>query len=220
MAFDTDEKDLNTEEDTSTEDGHSDENDDSEESEVVSKETEEDVEGLKARLAKAESDRDNYKAGLLSQKAKERTLDIEDEVIVAAKSQGAVADHSQDTIDERIQSILNKERERGVLRTVIDKDSDYFIEELVDDNQYKEIIQYLPRRYDRSTEKGIVRGLKAAVSAWKTDKGFTEKTGKKSNPILADKTGSSSGEHQPRPVKKSGLSILKPTVSMTDWYKK
>lgn len=225
-------QDLKEEEETLSEDGHSEENEEEEteeesEAEEQSDDSSEDpgesVESLKERLAKVEEERDNYKKGLLSRKAKERTLDLDEfepEAPAAEEPEVKTQKDSKDSIEEKVQSVLYKERERGVLRQVIDKDSPYYIDELVDDKQYKDIIQYLPRRYDRTSEQGIVRGLKAAVAAWKTDKGIVDNKPKKTTkPLVSDRTGADGGNHQPQKSTIHNKFFKKP-VEMKDWYKK
>ena len=165
------EQDLKDVEDTTTGDGQPVENEsDSEEktskNEDEESETEETIESLKARLAKAESDRDNYKQGIISRKAKSRNLVDE------------VERPEVDLNEQVVMGVLEKQTEKAALRNTIDpKHSDY-IPELVDDFNYQEIITYLPRSMDKGDYNSIIKSLKLATRLWKEEKGIEDKPAK------------------------------------------
>lgn len=214
------EKDLKQEDDTSVGDGQPAENEpDSAEDTAKTeppKEGEESVEALKVRLQKAEEERDNYKTGMLSAKAKTRTIDISEE------------DKEPDIQEEKILATIYRVNEKKVLRDVIDPKSPNYLPELVDDANYNEIVGYLPYNLDKSTEDGIAKGLKIAVHGWKIAKGITDNNayekgvndGKTKAKIaeLAAVGGEGSGKVQvkkPVGVRK----LLKKSEPVGSWYK-
>ena len=107
------------------------------------------------------------------------------------------------------------------MRSVLDPDSPNYIGELENSEDYLEIIQYLPKNADRTTESGVVRALRVATSAWKFDRGFTtKKSGKKKNKTIATETSStSSGQSANTTHKKGGFQILKKNPTPSEWYK-
>lgn len=193
------EKDFNEEEVTSTEDGHSDENETEEGGE------EETLDYWKQRAEKAESDRDNYKEGLLSVK-KKRDLSVD-----------RPEKNQVDVSEDKVVSVLDKRNERAALEDVVNPKSDAYIPELVDDAQYNQIIGYLPRNLDKSSPQKIVRALKVATKLWQEDHGLTE----------APKAKDKSGELATMSTKPSGevaegekqkRTILKKHQSIDQWY--
>lgn len=167
------EADLKTAEETAPETGQAEEQTPEVVEDTTTNETEvepeESVEVLKERLAKVERDRDNYKQGMLSEKAKKRTIESEKTEEVELNEQV-------------VMEVLGKQSEKTALRNTIDpKHSDY-IPELIDDNQYQEIISYLPRNMDKSDYGSIVKSLKLATKLWKEEKGIKEPAKKVSIP--------------------------------------
>ena len=192
-----------------------DDNDQSSKDENVdSQESTETVEELKEQLAKAESDRDNYRKGMLSAKAKDRMLVPKENV----SAQPKVEQEEVDISEEKVLTVIYRQNEKQILRDVINPDSSFYLSELVDDSQYNEIVGYLPRNIDRSTPQGIHRGLKAAIAAWKEDNGIvTKKSRDKSAQVdLAATKGTSTGEivKQGRTRKK----ILSKPKTVKEWY--
>jgi len=169
----------------------------------VEAEPEESVETLKERLAKVERDRDNYKQGMLSEKAKKRTIEAEESDDV-------------DLNEQVVMEVLGKQSEKTALRNTIDtKHSDY-IPELVDDANYQEIISYLPRNMDKSDYGSIVKSLKVATRLWKEEKGIKEPA-KKVN-IPSPKT--TQAKESKSTSKTAGRKIIsKSSESMDSWYK-
>ena len=217
------EEDLKLEEDTSKGAGQPESNEaDSEEDTSINEEEaeekkEESIDELKVRLAKAESDLGNYRQGLISEKAKKRTLVTQN---VEQDSKEVVANTDIQKQNEQIVlSVLEKQNERKVLRDVINPKSEVFIPELVDDNQYNEIIGYLPRNLDKLNQSSIVRALKIATKLWKEENGIQEKKPDKAvvvrSNLAAGKATSSSGKQAPT---KGGLKILKKSVPVSEWY--
>ena len=176
------------------------------------------IEELKDRLLKAEKERDNYRDGMLSAKTKGRTI-----AQLPQKPDEPVEPVESDINELVVLSVLEKQNEKKVLRDVIDPRSSNYIPELVDDTQYNEIIGYLPRNLDKSHPDTIVRALKLATKMWKEDNGIEDKPADKGKSVLADlatgKTSASSGATPPK-EQKGGRRIIKPTVPMSDWYKK
>lgn len=210
-------KTLKNEEDTSTATGEAEEENETESEEDTSTndsettedkteevEEEESVEALKARLEKAEKDRDNYKQGMLSAKGKKRV------------DEGLTKETKTDVSEEAVIKVLSKREEQKALQnTIISTHPDY-IPELVDDNQYQEIIGYLPRNVDKTSYDSIVRGLKLATEMWKKDKGIQDKQPKKDTGLQTTKSTTSTGTT--KPVVKSGRKILKQSGGIDTWY--
>jgi len=205
---------LIEEEETSTSGGSEEEENETESEEDTSinesddeeSEDEESVEELKARLEKAESDRDNYKRGMLSVKGKKR----------AEEGLGDKAEVG-DVNEQAVLSVLGKRTEKQALsNTILPKHDDY-IPELVDDNQYQEIIGYLPRNIDKTSYESIVRGLKLATKMWKEDRGIKDKPAKKSTILNTTKSGTASGKTGS--VKKEGVrKIIRKQDNASSWY--
>jgi len=217
------EKDLKEEEDTSTENDHSEENEDESEEDTSTNDSddesndesdddseEETVTLKKKDYEKLVTEKENYKTGLISAKAKKRDL-----------GEGTTTE-KVDVTEEKINSVLNKKIEKEVLRNVIDaKHSDY-IPELVDDAQYAEIITYLPRNIDRSSHSGITRALRLATKMWKEDKGIkdTVASNKKAADVAAVRK-TTSGHEAPKKTKVKGeRKIIKGGPGMESWFPK
>lgn len=174
-------------------------------------ESEPTIEELKAQLAKSKANEENYKKGLLSLKAKKRELakpvqeDSEEKVV--------------DLNEEMVEKVLAKKTEKETLKEVIDPKSDLFIPELVDDENYNEIIAYLPRNVDKGSRESIHRGLKVAVAAWAFDTGKKVEK-KKPNPAVALSSVATTGSSE---INKNKVKVNKFTknrqVPMTEWYK-
>ena len=107
------------------------------------------------------------------------------------------------------------------------KHTDY-ISELVDDSQYNEILGYLPRKIDQTSQDGILRALRLAVNSWKLDKGIVgdtdvKKTKQKTSADakVADLAAiNSSVSHSKNDsVKKRKKHILKRNIPVSEWYK-
>jgi hypothetical protein len=169
-------------------------------------ESEETTEQLKARLEKAESEKERYKNDLLALK----------------KSGKAGKQPKNETLSESaIDVALNRRNEKSVLKRVTDEKDDFFIPELVDDAKFNEIVGYLPRNIDRSSEKSIHKALKLAVNAYKLDKGEKNEKREK-NTAAADiataqrkpsaQSGSDNAESKQKSFKKTSQAIH-------DWYK-
>lgn len=203
-----------------TEDAHSEvEEDESGDSRSESSEGEE-MTLTRAEYQKLVDERDNYKRGLLSAKAKPRSLDPKDE---PAEEKPEKERENVDIPEEKIRSVLYRETERRVLRDVIDAESAHYMKELVDDGQYREIIQYLPKNIDKSSESSIRKSLKVAIHAWKYDKGYADdKPKKKPEADLAassSKSHGGSGEERKSKPKPGERKLLKKATSIEDWYK-
>lgn len=208
------EKDLNEEEDTSSTDGQVEENEVENEEDTSTNEAQEaeSQEEEKVTLSKAEyekmvKERDNYKQGMLSAKAKRRSL-----VEVEENEKPQV-----DVNEEVVMGVLSKQKEKEALRNTITPKHQDFIPELIDDNQYNEIIGYLPRNVDKTSYESIVKGLKLATKLWKEERGIVDKPVKKQTDLHTTKSASSSAGNLE--VKKaSGRKILKSGRGPGSWY--
>jgi cation transport regulator ChaB len=163
------------------------------------------VESLKERLEKAEQDKERYKSDLLALK----------------KSGRADKQPKKDAVGESaVDAAINRRNEKSVLKRVTDENDEFFISELVNDDDFNKIVGYLPRNIDRSSEKSIHKALKLAVSAYKLDKGEKEEK-KEKNTAAADvaattkKPSSTSGDDG----KNAPKSFKKQSQSINDWYK-
>jgi len=204
---------LKDEEDTSTATGEAEENETESEEDTSTNEAddtegeegEESVEALKARLQKAEEDRDNYKQGMLSAKGKKRG------------EEGLTKTVKTNVSEEAVMKVLAKREEQKALQnTISPKHSDY-IPELVDDNQYQEIIGYLPRNVDKTSYESIVRGLKLAVKMWKEERGIVDKQSKKTTDLHTTKS-SVAGDSGKTELKKSERKILQKRSGPESWF--
>ena len=199
---------LKDEEDTSTETGESAENETESEEDTSTNETEdgeETVEALKARLEKAEQDRDNYKQGMLSAKGKKRAE--------GGISENKIADVNEEAV---VKVLAKREEQKALQNTILPKHPDY-IPELVDDNQYQQIIGYLPRSVDKTSYESIVRGLKLATKMWKEERGIVDKSSKKNTGLQTSK--SSVASNTSAKVEKTGeRKILKSNTGPKTWF--
>lgn len=123
-----------------------------------------------------------------------------------------------------IQKEFDRRVERSVLASVVTEGDPMFIEELVPDDQFNKIIQYLPRSYDKSSERGVHRALKLAVKMWREDTGRTEKTGKKdpaAELTASVATGSGRAANTDGAKRTPGeRKILKKQTGIESWYPK
>ena len=179
------------------------------EEETESTEEEESVDALKERLAKAEKDRDNYRKGMLSAQAKDRTLPMDVE-------KQKKNDPEDDEIDARVTRALAKREQRAALTSVLDSTSPAYIPELSDKEQYKEIIGYMPQNYDRANAESVKRALKVATAAWKFDRGIETKKNPRS--AITD-TGMSAGDSNVSTKKGEPKLNIPKNVPMSEWFK-
>lgn len=222
---------LTNEEDTSSETGQSEQNDndseDGETQETRVDKSQESVEELKTRLEKTERDRDNYRAAMLAIKAKKRALEPQKSIDIIEPEI-----EEQETIPiskQVVYETLYEINEQKALQNVINPKHADYLPELVDDSQYNEIIGYLPRNIDKSTEGGISKALKLAVHSWKIDKGIIDndnfEKGKKSGMAaaktaeLASISNTIQGSNQQQEKQRTGRRILKTGIPITEWYK-
>src|SRR3990167_1117599 len=209
-----DEKELNAPTHAESEDAPSE--DDVETGTNGSDVSEDDVVEISAKeLTQLRSDRENYKRGMLSAKAKPRSLDETPTAKTKEEPKG-------DATDEKIRSVMHRENERRVLHDVVDSDSPNYMKELVDDSTFREVIQYLPKTLDKSSESAIRRALKVAVHAWQFDNGMTKEKREKPEATLTTTSRRTLGSSQDKPAaSKSGeRKILKSTAKIDSWYKK
>lgn len=183
---------------------------------------EEPVEDWKVRALKAEQERENYKKGFLEIKAKMRTLSKEErQVVPSLKEEEEQIEETSSVNEEVVLTVLYRQNEKQVLRDVIDSKSDNYMPELVEDEQFNEIIGYLPRNVDKSSPEAIRKALRIAVAGWKYDRGITDKKPNIEKPEANLASSSTSQGGAESRVKKSvdqRWKILKPTQSMKDWY--
>lgn len=199
-----------TEEETAEETEESEESLETEETSEESESEGETVESLKEKLKKAETDRDNYRKGLLSQKAKDRSL---------TDSQQEESKENVDVSAEVVRRELDAREEKKAWREVLNPDSSHYLPELLDDVQYKEIIAYLPRNVDRSSVDGIAKALRIAVNSWKIDRGMPLSPAKKKSPKAQLSDVSSETLEGRREVRKQRKSIIPKKETVDDWYK-
>ena len=194
-------------------------------------ESEESIEDLKMRLAKAERDKDLYKNDLLAIKRGKRNLDSSIET--PPKKEYVEKNNEFDETDiteERILNVLYKQNEREALQNITLPSHPDYIPELVDDLQYNEIINYLPRNIDKKSSKGIVRALRTAVVAWKHDRGLNDtnnefKKGKRQGlaearvkDLTSTNNNTISGSKNFRTPPKGERKILKKASTPQTWY--
>jgi len=207
-------KDFNSEEDTSSAAGPTEENESGNEGDTSTNEAEEaeSQKEEKVTLSKSEyeqmvSDRDNYKQGMLSAKAAKRSL-------VEPKAEEA---EQVDVNEEIVVGVLSKQTEKSALKNTINPKHADYIQELIDDNQYNEIIGYLPRNVDKTSYESIVKGLKLATKLWKEERGIVDKPVKKQVDLHTSKAvASSSGNVEVK--KPQGRKILKTGRGAGTWY--
>jgi hypothetical protein len=175
----------------------------------------------KARAEKAEQERENYKQGLLNEKAGKRQLNqqVPKPVVEEPEETDTEVDRT-DVSDDRIRSVIYKDNEKRALRAVVDSKSPLFLPELVDDSQYNEVIAYLPHAIDKSSVESIHRALRVAIKAWKYDKGIEDGPKESNSSVKASIAAvKSTNISQATPVaEKGGRRILKSSKGMQDWY--
>lgn len=190
------ERTLNDAEETAAETGPSEENNE----ETTPKEESVESEAWKERAEKAEALLVKYREDLkgLANKARKKEPDL----------------------DKRIISTLHKENEKRILKSVVDKNSPRFIEELVDDKQFNEIVGYLPRSLDRSSEDSIHSALKVAVTVWKTMNGKEEKEKKEKKNIETDLSASTTtgGGNKETEAKAEDRRFFRKSPDINSWY--
>lgn len=229
--MDTQQDDLNPDDLDQAEDGHSEEDEDADQEgetsdESGAKRTEASEDGFvqisSVELQKLKEERDNYKRGLLSAKAKPRSLSLEAESDAVSEIKQEKPAKVSDVGEEKIRKVLYQENERRVLRDVIDSASSNYMKELVDDATFRDVIQYLPQKLDRSSDDSIRRALKVALHAWKFDRGYTEKS-KAEKPAAQMMTSSrrsvAGSQNESAPKTGAKRRILKKAVPITEWYK-
>ena len=200
------ENETESEEDTSINESEESNEQSSNDEESEDNSGEESVEALKARLGKAEADRDNYKRGMLSAKSKTRgETGLSERPIIGDVNEAVVT------------AVLEKRTEKEALFNTITPGNKDYIHELVDDNQYQQIIGYLPRNVDKTSYESIVRGLKMATKMWKEDKGIKDKSSKKDTGLQTSKSSVASGSKKETDL--TGRFKAK-SSSYLDWYKK
>ena len=212
-AENAEEETLNNEEETSTLAGQEKKNEiDNEEETSINEsdesdddsEDEESIEELRLKLESAETDRDNYKKGMLAAKGKNRS--IEEPKAKAEKV---------DVNEAAVEAVLAKKTEKQALINTITSGHKDYIPELVTESQYQEIIGYLPRNLDKTSYESVVRGLKLATKMWKEDRGIKETKSSKATDLSTTKSKTSSTA---KAEKKTGRSILKGTSGVDTWY--
>lgn len=138
---------------------------------------EEDVDTLKARLKKAESDRDNYKRGMLEAKSKKRSLgekeddeeedeDIDDKVGKewdddSKKFQKETLTKAQEIAraeTAKVQKQQEKKNEQAAIKKVL---KDY--PEYADDDNWKVLVGYYTPRNGKEDSDGIIEDLSDAI---------------------------------------------------------
>lgn len=176
-------------------------------------EGEETPEVLKEKLKEAEDRADKAKKDLLALKASRREAKRAKPEANAAGASG---------VESAIDLALNRRNEQSVLRKTVDENSPFFIPELVEEKQYRQIIGYLPRNMDRSTEEGIHKALKLAVVSWKADRGdgkVKDRPNRAAAEAAASGTGPGGGGRQVE-AKPSGFKLLKKQQEIGTWYAK
>ena len=165
------------------------------------------IEYWKEKAKKSKDDLENYKSKDLSEEASKRKL-----------KEGDAKATTQ--TEKEVISVLNKQNEQNALKAVVNSKSNHYIPELVPDNQYNEIIQYLPRIIDKSSIKSIVKALKIAVRTWKAENGVEDDKDSKTkkNDLYVSKTKhSSSGSKE---AKKEGRTFIQKGGGMETWFPK
>ena len=169
---------------------------------------EETVDYWKQRATTAETEKENYKTGLLNAKAEKRTVEKPNK--------------EADVNEAVVMGVFERQNERKVLREVVNSKSPSYIPELVDDNQYNEIIGFLPRNLDKSTPEAILKALKVATKLWKEENGIQDKPkdkGKEAKAKLAEvKSSTASGTAPKTEAKKGERKLLKKSSSIENWY--
>lgn len=210
------ERELKGEEQTSDDDVQS-----SDKTEVEVTQEEEQID-WKARAEKAEQERDNYKQGLLNEKAGKRQLTQPPKKVVEPEEDESdrEVDLKTDISDDRIRSVIYQDNEKRALRSVVDPKSNFYLPELVDDAQYAEVISYLPHAIDKSSVESIHRALRVAIKAWKYDRGIEDDTKSNNSSVKASIAAvkSTNAAAAPQAKQQTGRNILKPQKGMKEWY--
>ena len=126
MPNDEEKNDLNTEEDVEEEETSEDETEETSDTsgdghdQPSTPDYQKLYEEEKTARTKAEEERENYRKGLLSQKAKERSLDGDEPEV---KEKPKESPEPKNDIEVHVRSVLYKDNERRVLRQVIDSTS-------------------------------------------------------------------------------------------------
>lgn len=163
----------------------------------------------KEKYKKSLEDAENYKQERAASEAEKRNLDKGD-------------DKKFTDDEEKVLAVLHKQNEKNALRAVVNSKSKFYIPELVPDNQYNEIIRYLPRVVDKSSIKSIVKSLQVAVRSWKFANGVEDdkEPKKKKNDLHVTKSKTSSSPSSKDSGKGSGRNFIKKSDGMDSWYKK
>jgi len=167
-------------------------------------------------LTEGMSDEQKDSVGKLFKKASDF-----DGLVAKKKEKPPVKKVESDTsVQDAVDKAFAKRVEKDVLKAVVTEGHKYFIPELVPDNDYKEIIGYLPRNTDLTSQDGIFDGLKTAVGSWKNKKGTAPE---KQATVAAELSTSKGvgGGSAPAPKKLKGeRKLLKKTSGVSDWYPK
>lgn len=178
---------------------------------------------LEDKLKKLEQERDNYREGMLSAKQKLREIKDSGEEKKSFSSPLDILPETEkieDITEERINKVLFKQNEKFALREVIDSRSTNYIEELANDNKYKEIINYLPRNYDKSSKESIIKALKIAVNSWKYDNNIQDKQEKSNISDITSIQSNNIGVNNNIPKLPKGYRhVLKRNIPVSEWYK-
>ena len=123
--------------------------------------------------------------------------------------------------EDIIRNVLYKENEKKVLKAVVDEDSPLYIPELVSDKNFQEVIGFLPRSFDKSSQESIHHGLRVAVRLWEEFKGKkkTEKKPDTSAELSASAGVSGSGTARQGETRSERKFIKKSSSDIKDWYK-
>lgn len=167
------------------------------------------VDYWKSRAETAETERENYKTGLLAEKAGKRTI-------------SKTEDKKAEVTEAAVVGVLERQNERKVLKAVVNKKSEWYIPELVDEEQYNQIVGFLPFNLDKSAPESIFKALKIATKLWKEENGIQDKPkthGKEATAKLAESKSSTSQGGAPKTQPKKGeRKILKKSSSIENWY--
>lgn len=143
--------------------------------------------------------------------------------MVDSRKQRRETARKADPEEGKILSVLHRENERKVLRSVVTEGDPLYIPELVSDENYNQIVGYLPRNVDRSSEKSIHKSLQTAVRLWKEDRGKAGDGEKPKNAAaeLSTSRGQGSGKAgEGEKPSSGGRKILKQGSGIDSWYPK
>lgn len=174
--------------------------------EEIESESEEkdDVAKLREENEALKRDRDNYKEGLLA--VKKRKLEEKPE-----------PQPYEEEIRTKVDEVLQEKNEQHVLKDVINPKSSNYMPELVKESQYQDILQYLPRKIDRTSKEGVLKSLRIAVNGWKQANGIKDKVKDKASE-LATSNSVPAGRTNDNTVTERKRVIPKQTGPST-WYK-